>query len=140
VPHLLELAQKHAAAGLVVIGVHTTNGAEKMAAFVDEQKITYPVCADVDNTTTTAFAVDSYPDYYLIDRAGKLRVADLQNAALDGAIATLLAEPAPASDAKTKAPADVAAGERDAQKRLGLALAAAKTSGRKVLVHVHGPH
>lgn len=131
-PHLLELASKHKDAGLVVIGVHTTNGADRMAAFVDEQKITYPVCADVDNATTTAFAVDSYPDYYLIDRAGNLRVADLQNAALDGAITALLAEKAPPVAA-------AAAGERDAQKRLDAGLAAAKASDRKLLVHVHGP-
>jgi len=132
VPHLLELASKHKDAGLVVIGVHTTNGADRMPAFVDEQKITYPVCIDVDNATTTAFAVDSYPDYYLIDRAGNLRVADLQNAALDGAITALLAEKAPPVAA-------AAAGERDAQKRLDAGLAAAKASDRKLLVHVHGP-
>ncbi len=131
-PHLLELASKHKDAGLVVIGVHTTNGADRMPAFVDEQKITYPVCIDVDNATTTAFAVDSYPDYYLIDRAGNLRVADLQNAALDGAITALLAEKAPPVAA-------AAAGERDAQKRLDAGLAAAKASDRKLLVHVHGP-
>jgi hypothetical protein len=133
VPHLLELARKHADAGLVVIGVHTTNGADRMAAFVEEQGITYPVCADVDNKTTTAFAVDSYPDYYLIDRAGKLRVADLQNGALDDAIKTLLAEPA--SDGAKP----VAAEELVAQKRLDAAIASAKATDRKVLVHVHGP-
>ena len=132
-PHLLELAAKHKDAGLVVIGVHTTNGADKMAAFVAEQKITYPVCIDVDNATTTAFAVDSYPDYYLIDRAGNLRVADLQNAALDGAIEALLAEKAPAE------PRKVAAEPRDAQQRLDGALAAAKAADKNVLVHVHGP-
>ena len=37
--------------------------------------------------------MDSYPDYYVIDRAGKLRVADLANADLEKAIKTLLAEP-----------------------------------------------
>lgn len=132
-PHLLELAQKHKDAGLVVIGVHTTNGADKMAAFVEEQKISYAVCTDIDNATTKAFAVDSYPDYYLIDRAGNLRVADLQNAALDDAIATLLAEKAPADQPAAKAE------ELDAQKRLDGALAAAKASDRKLLVHVHGP-
>lgn len=134
-PHLLELAQKHKDQGLVVIGVHTTNGADKMTAFVDEQKITYPVCIDVDNATTKAFAVDSYPDYYLIDRAGRLRVADLQNGALDGAIAALLAEKAPADAAKKDAKAE----ELDAHKRLDAALADAKATDRKVLVHVHGP-
>lgn len=134
-PHLLELAKKHADAGFVVIGVHTTQGADRMAEFVAEHGITYPVCADIDNATTTAFAVDSYPDYYLIDRAGKLRVADLQNRALDGAIAALLAEAAP-GPAATKPAWDA---EVDAQKRLDAAIGAAKATDRKVLVHVHGP-
>ena len=46
----------------------------------------------------TAFHVDSYPDYYLVDRSGKLRFADLANADLDKAIAALLAEPAPGEE------------------------------------------
>lgn len=134
-PHLIELADKHKDDGLVVLGVHTTNGSEKAAAFVAEQKIPYPIATDVDAKTVAAFAVDSFPDYYLIDRAGNLRVADLQNGALDAAVATLLAEPAP-----TAAPAAPAwAAEKDAQKRLAGALADAKASQRNLLVHVHGP-
>jgi hypothetical protein len=135
VPHLNELAQKHQKQGLVVLGVHTTNGGDAMAEFVAAQKIGYPVAIDVDDKTTTAFAVDSYPDYYLIDRAGSLRVADLQNAALDQAIATLLAEPAPSVSARRPATEEL-----DAQKRLDGAIAVAKGSDRHVLVHVHGPH
>ncbi|HEX6812801.1 MAG TPA: redoxin domain-containing protein [Planctomycetota bacterium] len=132
VPHLLELAAKHKDQGLVVVGVHTTNRGDDMAAFVAEKGITYPVAIDVDDKTKTAFAVDSFPDYYLIDRAGNLRVADLANKAVDEAIAKLLAEPAP-SGAKAKPQ------ELDAQKRLDLAIADAKQSERNVLVHVHGP-
>ena len=131
-PHLLELAQKHKDQGLVVIGVHTTNKGEDMAAFVADQKVTYPVAVDVENKTTSTFAVDSYPDYYLIDRAGNLRVADLKNAHVDAAIATLLAEPAPAL-AKARPQ------ELDAQKLLADAIDDAKRSERNVLVHVHGP-
>jgi peroxiredoxin len=133
VPHLLELAQKHKDQGLVVIGVHTTDKGDDMAAFVADQKITYPVAIDVDNKTTSTFAVDSFPDYYLIDRAGNLRVADLQNAYVDAAIAKLLAEPAQAT-AKAKPQ------ELDAQMRLDQSIADAKQSERNVLVHVHGPN
>lgn len=137
-PHLKELAQKHRDAGLVVIGVHTTNGGEKMAAFVAEQGIGYPVAIDVDNQTTKAFAVDSYPDYYLIDRAGNLRVADLQNKAVDQAVAALLAEPAPPQD-PTQDPKQDPKAKPDAEKLYADALALAKKTDRKLLVHVHGP-
>jgi hypothetical protein len=72
--------------------VHTTNGGEKMKDFVEAQGISYPVALDVDSTTTGAFAVDSYPDYYLIDRSGNLRVADIANKDLERAVQVLLAE------------------------------------------------
>jgi len=68
-----------------------------------EAGINYPIAVDTDGKTVTAFAVDSYPDYYVIDRSGKLRFADLQNSELDRAITTLLAEgggvPAPLAKA-----------------------------------------
>jgi len=79
----------------VIIGVHTKNGAERMPDFVSENKLGYPVAVDHQGQTVKAYKVDSYPDYYLIDRAGRLRVADLQNGGLERALETLLAEPAP---------------------------------------------
>jgi thiol-disulfide isomerase/thioredoxin len=97
-PHLKELYTKHKEDGLVVIGLHTTNQGEKMADFVKDQALTWPVAVDVDKKTVTAFHVDSYPDYYLIDRSGKLRVADLQNGEVDRVVEILLKEkPANAS-------------------------------------------
>jgi len=38
------------------------------------------------------FRVDSYPDYYVIDRAGNLRIADMANAELDRVVEILLKE------------------------------------------------
>ena len=63
-----------------------------MADYAKEKQIGYPIAVDIDEKTQKAFAVDSFPDYYLIDRAGKLRVADLANADLERAIQVLLAE------------------------------------------------
>lgn len=94
-PHLKELLTKHQDAGLVVIGIHTTNQGEKMPAFAKEQQLPWPIAVDIDSKTVKAWGVDSYPDYYLIDRAGNLRVADLQNGDLDRAVEALLKEPAP---------------------------------------------
>jgi hypothetical protein len=102
VPHLAELYRRHKDQGLVLIGVHTTNAGEQMAAFVKEQGIDWPVAIDVEDATTKAFKVDSYPDYYLIDRSGKLRVADLANADLDRAVEILLKEEPPGAKGKEK--------------------------------------
>ena len=63
-----------------------------MAATVKERGISYPVCVDRDGKTNEAYTVDSYPDYYLIDRQGRLRGADVSTAGLEKAIEALLAE------------------------------------------------
>jgi thiol-disulfide isomerase/thioredoxin len=102
-PHLKELYEKHKADGLEIIGVHTTRVGEKMAAYVAEEKLPWPVAVDVDDGTVKGFRVDSFPDYYVIDRSGKLRFADLANAELDKAIEALLKEKPPvkaAADAR----------------------------------------
>ena len=49
-----------------------------MGSFVKAKGIDYPVAVDVDAETVKGYKVDSFPDHYLIDRSGKLRVADLQ--------------------------------------------------------------
>ncbi|MCB9834262.1 MAG: TlpA family protein disulfide reductase [Planctomycetes bacterium] len=107
-PKLLELRDRYQDQGLVLIGIHTQNGADEMAGFVAEAKIDYPVAADREGKTVAAFAVDSFPDYYVIDRSGKLRFADLANAELERAVKFLLAEKAapvatPWSEALTEA-------------------------------------
>ena len=129
-PHLKELHAKYESKGLVLIGVHTTRGAEKMKAFAEEKKITYPIAADVGEKTVSGFRVDSFPDYYVIDRAGKLRFADLANAEVDRAIELLL---------KEKAPADQKPVALDAEVVLKRALAQAKAQKRNLLVHLGAP-
>lgn len=126
-PHLKELYAKYQDQGLVLIGVHTKNAGDKMAGFVEEQGIEYPVALDADGDTVKAFAVDSFPDYYMIDRSGVLRFADLANAEVDRAVLALLAEKAPAIE------------KPDAEPLFAAALASAKKQNKNVLVHVHGP-
>ena len=97
-PGLKDLAARYGDQGLVLIGVHSANGGEKMASFVKEQGIDYPVAIDrAGKPTVSAFAVDSFPDYYIVDRAGNVRVADLPNRALEATVQALLAEPVPAA-------------------------------------------
>jgi peroxiredoxin len=86
--------------GLVVIGVCHERGADKMQQTVKDKGIKYPVAADLTGMTNKAWKVDSYPDYYLIDRAGRLRVADCKNDKIEDAIKALLAESAPTASAR----------------------------------------
>lgn len=99
-----------------------------MADFVREQEIGYPVAIDVANATKTAYAVDSYPDYYLIDRAGNLRFADLSNGELERAIEYLLAEPDPTAIHPALAEAHATATKKD--QRILAIVGAAEARGR----------
>ncbi|GAB4190237.1 MAG: hypothetical protein Kow00105_04630 [Phycisphaeraceae bacterium] len=95
IPHTNELAEKYADQGLVVIGVCHTEGGENMPQTAEKYGIRYPIAVDVDEQTVKAYKVNGFPDYYLIDRAGNLRIADCANGAVDQAVQALLAEPAP---------------------------------------------
>lgn len=101
VPHLNKLHEKYKDKGLVIIGVHSKAEAKKMADFAKKNGIKYPIVIDDNDQTRKKYAVDSNPDYYIIDRAGILRIADLSNVELDRAIVAMLAEKAPSKSKKS---------------------------------------
>ncbi len=78
--------------GLEIIGVHNSYGPSFDEAWRVDKTITWPVCADVDNQTFSTWHVDSAPGYYLIDRTGTLRYADIFPGHLEEAVQSLLAE------------------------------------------------
>lgn len=94
VPHNNDLYERYKEEGLVLIGVCHSRGSDLMGKTADDKGIKYPVAADADGATVAAFAVDSFPDYYFIDRAGKLRILDCNNDNVEDAIKLLLAEKA----------------------------------------------
>lgn len=91
-PKLKKLHDQYKDKGLVIIGVHTTKDGEKMAEYAKEAGLAWPTAVDANGQTVNAFHVDAFPAYYLIDRDGKLRVADLVGADLESAIEILLQE------------------------------------------------
>jgi thiol-disulfide isomerase/thioredoxin len=80
--------------GLVVIGVCHARDVDRMKTRVKEWGIRFPACADSKNDTVSTYAVDGFPDYYLIDRRGRVRFADCADHAVEDAIRLLLKEPA----------------------------------------------
>jgi peroxiredoxin len=82
---------------LEIVGIHTQSSKEKVRDFVKQQEIPYRVAVDKagegkQSVTIGRYDVDSYPDYYMIDRKGILRFADLSNGDVDKAVEKLLAE------------------------------------------------
>jgi hypothetical protein len=94
-PKMQGMVERYKDRGLVLIGIHTKSAGDRMPAYVKEASISFPVALDHEGKTIQAFRVDSYPDYYLIDRSGILRVADLSNGDLERVVQILLEEPAP---------------------------------------------
>lgn len=92
IPKHKELIDMYGEQGLVIIGICSTLGSESIKETIETYGINYPVCVDVDNKTNTAYAPNGYSDYYLIDRQGKLRIADCANAKLEDAVKALLSE------------------------------------------------
>ncbi|MDP4722426.1 MAG: TlpA family protein disulfide reductase [Akkermansiaceae bacterium] len=89
IPHNNELSEKYSK-DVVIIGVCHPQGAEKMKAVVDGKKILYPVAIDTGGKLGDAYKVNGYPDYYIIDREGKVVLADCGNANVEKAIEALL--------------------------------------------------
>ncbi len=94
-PKMQGMVERYKDRGLVLIGIHTQNGGDRMPDYVKNESIAFPIALDHEGKTVQAFKVDSYPDYYLIDRSGNLRVADLSNGDLERVVQILLDEPAP---------------------------------------------
>ncbi len=78
IPHVEAWAKQYAAAGLVVVGVHTPEYAFEhdrgnVEAGAKRLGITYPVALDNDYGTWNNFGNDSWPAEYLIDSTGVIR-------------------------------------------------------------------
>lgn len=91
IPKINSLQKKYGE-DVVFIGVCAKSGSEKMDATVKAKGIEYPVAIDADNVTKNNYHANSYPDYYIIDRTGKLRWGDFANKDVEKAIKILLAE------------------------------------------------
>lgn len=92
IPNLMKLHDRYKKDGLVLVGIHSTRQGGKMADFAKDKAITWPLAIDKLGESAKAYHVDDFPDYYLIDRKGTLRVADLADHALEQAIEALLTE------------------------------------------------
>lgn len=132
-PGLQKLYRRLEGQGLALITIHTKRHSEKMQQWMQDNGIDLPACVDTNDETVKAYAVDSYPDYYVIDRSGKLRVADLMNADVEATVTKLLAEPAPAKPDKASRDA-VKATNTDAADVLAKARADAAASKRRIFM------
>ncbi|MCA9277843.1 MAG: TlpA family protein disulfide reductase [Phycisphaeraceae bacterium] len=86
------VAKEYADKGLVVIGVHDARGWDAGKEEITKAGISFPVAHDADGKFRAALKVDQDPDFYLIDRAGNLRFADITTSSVSEAVETLVKE------------------------------------------------
>ncbi len=89
IPHNNELAAKYADK-VIFLGVCHPRGGEKMAETVKSKGINYPVVRLTDESVLRKYQVNGFPDYYLIDRDGRVRIVDCANGRVEEAIEFLL--------------------------------------------------
>ena len=88
-----ELFRHYQDKDVVLIGICGTDGSEDMAQIVKKRGITYPVAIDdTGDKSVSAYEVQSLPTYFVIDRDGRLRFADIKRSRLDDAIEYLLSK------------------------------------------------
>jgi|tagenome__1003787_1003787.scaffolds.fasta_scaffold20912603_2 thiol-disulfide isomerase/thioredoxin len=88
-PTTQALHEKFAKDGLVVIAVHSSQDADSCPEFIEKNKYKFPVALD-SGKTAEAFAIDSWPTYFLLDRSGKLVQSFTSAPPKEEAIAKLL--------------------------------------------------
>ena len=87
------LHERYADKGLLVVGVHNPNEVARAAAAAQELKLTFPCAADPKpGKFRMALHVDQDPDFYVIDRAGNMRFADIENSSVERAVEIALGE------------------------------------------------
>lgn len=99
IPHNVELVKTYGDKGLVFVGVHDSNsGWNKADAVVKDKAINYSVGVDKSGGPSVKdYAVQFWPTYVAIDRAGIIRAAGLVPNRVDEVVKALLAEAAPAA-------------------------------------------
>lgn len=85
------LYEKYKDQGLVVVGVHDALKYEGAAEAAKKAGATFRIAKDNGGLTKTLM-VDQHPDFYIVDRAGNLRFADIETRSLDSAVEFLVNE------------------------------------------------
>ena len=91
----LTLAQQQADANpdLVVMGIHHQRGFEKAGETAQRLKIKAPYAHDASGGVLKALRADSAgPVFYVVDRAGRVRFADVERSSLEAAVKLVVAE------------------------------------------------
>ncbi|MBK7403477.1 MAG: TlpA family protein disulfide reductase [Phycisphaerales bacterium] len=94
---LQSLKTKYGDQGLIVVGVHHAQGWDAAPEMMSKRKADFLLAHDTNGKFREAIKADQDPDFYLIDRAGQLRFADIRTESVEEAVKQLVAEDATAA-------------------------------------------
>lgn len=106
------LNQRLSDKGLIVVGVHHQKGYEKAAEIAQSTGVGFPYALDEQGEFRKALFSTQDPDFYIVDRAGNLRFADVQTNSVETAVNMLIDETEEAA-AKARPETAAAPGEDD---------------------------
>ncbi len=99
-PHLVELHERFADRGLVVLGVHSKRGSDRLPSFAAGRNLPHPLAVDSMRALEGRLHLKFWPTYFIVGRDGRMRVAGVNMGKdergepwLDRALETILAEP-----------------------------------------------
>lgn len=95
--------------GLLVVGVHGDEGWADAPGVAKQRRVNFPIARDAGGAFRGALLVDQDPDFYVIDRAGRMRFADIETASVERAVTMLIEESADDSRTLLTRRADAAA-------------------------------
>jgi thiol-disulfide isomerase/thioredoxin len=101
IPKLQAMHEKYAEKGLVILGVHSANGFDKMADFVAQKKLPWAFAADDKRGLSTALSIQFIPSYFVVDKKGTMRVAGANRDKIEAIVAALIKEDGKPVDPKT---------------------------------------
>lgn len=92
IPMTQRLHEKYADHGLIIVGAHHARGWDEAHDAAKKAGMTFRYAHDAKSEFRDALLVDQDPDYYVIDRAGRLRYADIQTSSVETAVEELIRE------------------------------------------------
>lgn len=114
---LQKLSDAHAKDGLIVLGVHDSRDWDAGKKLAADKGAKFLIAHDTNRELRKALDVDQDPDFYVIDRAGNLRYADIVTSSVETAVDSALGETAAQATEAASKPAQLAAqAARDAEK------------------------
>jgi thiol-disulfide isomerase/thioredoxin len=91
-PLLSHLNEEYGKQGLVIVGVHAQQGADGIGQFLKTNPKAWANIVDSDKTLEESYRVERHPTLFLVDKAGRIRVAQPHVVGLEDAVKRLLKE------------------------------------------------